>query len=493
MFIDHAKIFVKGGDGGNGCVAMRKEKYIPKGGPWGGDGGKGGDVIFIADEGLRTLMDFRFQRHFKAERGEHGQGKNRHGAQGEDLIVKVPVGTVVRDDDTGELLGDLIENGQMLVVARGGRGGRGNARFATASDKAPTYAEKGEPGQERWLTLELKLLADAGLVGLPNAGKSSLLGRVSAARPKVGNYPFTTLTPHLGVVSLPDGRSFVLADIPGLIEGAHAGAGLGHDFLRHVERTRVLVHVLDAGGGLLDASVVGTPEAGGSAVAGSGDGDKALVEAAAAAALHNFSVIQGELAQYDPALALRPTLVALNKADLPVAAAAARRIAAELEGRGLRCFVISAATGSGVEQLLYAVADLLDRRPDAPPLTEPEARPALDEQAEPVAAGGVPVYRPQPAGRGARRGGFTITRENGVFVVRGEEIERLAAMTDWENEGAVQRFQRITRKQGLEQALRRAGAREGSTVRIRHVELVLGDDAGEGITADAGDGPKNEL
>jgi GTP-binding protein len=246
MFVDHAKIYVKGGDGGNGIVAFRREKYVPKGGPAGGDGGRGGNVVFIADEGMRTLMDFKYRKHFKAGRGAHGQGKNMHGAWGEDLLVKVPVGTIIYDDDSGEVIADLTRPEQDVIVARGGRGGKGNARFANASNKAPSYSENGEPGEERWLRLELKLLADVGLVGFPNAGKSTFISRVSAARPKIADYPFTTLVPNLGVVVTRDKDSFVIADIPGLIAGASQGTGLGHEFLRHIERTRVLLYILDA-------------------------------------------------------------------------------------------------------------------------------------------------------------------------------------------------------------------------------------------------------
>jgi len=245
VFIDKAKIYVRGGDGGNGAVAFRREKFVPKGGPSGGSGGRGGNVIFRADEGLRTLIDFKYRRHYYAERGGHGEGKDRHGRNGKDLIVRVPVGTVIKDAKTGEVIADLIYNGQEVVVARGGRGGRGNANFATPTNQAPTFAEKGEPGEEREIILELKLLADVGLVGMPNVGKSTIISKVSKARPKIANYPFTTLVPNLGTVYLSENDSFVIADIPGLIEGAHQGSGLGHEFLRHVERTKLLVHVLD--------------------------------------------------------------------------------------------------------------------------------------------------------------------------------------------------------------------------------------------------------
>ncbi|MED4213671.1 GTPase ObgE, partial [Priestia megaterium] len=248
MFVDQVKIYVKGGDGGNGMVAYRREKYVPKGGPAGGDGGKGADVVFVVEEGLRTLMDFRYQRHFKADRGQHGMSKGQHGRKSEDLIVKVPPGTIVKDEKTGQILADLVTHGQTAVIAKGGRGGRGNSRFATATNPAPEIAENGEPGQERDVILELKVLADVGLVGFPSVGKSTLLSVVSSARPKIAEYHFTTIVPNLGVVETGDNRSFVMADLPGLIEGAHAGVGLGHQFLRHIERTRVIVHVIDMSG-----------------------------------------------------------------------------------------------------------------------------------------------------------------------------------------------------------------------------------------------------
>ncbi len=248
MFRDEARIFVKAGDGGNGVVSFRREKYVPMGGPDGGDGGRGGDVVLQVEPGLRTLVDFRYKTHYRAENGQHGQGANRHGKRGNDLVVKVPPGTAVKDEASGEYIADLVEPGETFVVAYGGRGGRGNARFKASTRQVPRFAEKGEPGEERWLVLELRLLADVGLVGYPNAGKSTLLSRISAARPKVASYPFTTLEPNLGVVSVAEGESFVAADIPGLIEGAHQGVGLGHDFLRHIERTRVLIHVVDASG-----------------------------------------------------------------------------------------------------------------------------------------------------------------------------------------------------------------------------------------------------
>lgn len=336
IFIDKAKIFVKGGDGGNGCIAMRREKYVPEGGPWGGDGGRGGDVVFRADEGLRTLVDFRYKRHYKAERGRHGEGKNMHGASGDDLTVRLPVGTLIKDAGTGELIADLVEHGQEVVVAKGGRGGRGNAHFATPNKKAPRLAEKGEPGEERWVELELKLLADVGLIGFPNAGKSTLISKVSAAKPKIANYHFTTITPNLGVVRLEEGRSFVMADIPGLIEGAHAGAGLGHEFLRHVERTRLLVHVLD--------------------ISGSEGRDP----------VEDLLATNRELLLYNPVIGAKPQVIAANKMDLPGAVENLQRLE-EAYGEKYEIFPISAVAGSGLDPLIFRVAALLEELPPEMP------------------------------------------------------------------------------------------------------------------------------
>ncbi|MGB9867809.1 MAG: GTPase ObgE [Bacillota bacterium] len=328
LFVDRVKIYVKGGDGGNGCVAFRREKFVPKGGPSGGDGGNGGSVILEADQGMSTLIDFHYRAHFKAEKGEHGKGSNCHGADGKDIVVRVPVGTVAVDAETGQVLGDLTAHGQRLVVARGGRGGRGNARFATATNQAPRYAEQGLPGEERWILLELKLIADVGIIGMPNAGKSTLLSRISAARPEIADYPFTTKFPVLGVVSLPDGRSFVAADIPGLIEGASAGKGLGLEFLRHVERTKLLVHVVD----------LVPPE-----------GDP----------LGNYEIVNKELERYGHGLSHKPQVIAANKMDLPGAREALERLEAFGQQRGIEVFGISAVTGEGVTELLYCVADAL--------------------------------------------------------------------------------------------------------------------------------------
>ncbi|MDI3538729.1 MAG: GTPase [Bacillota bacterium] len=418
MFYDTAKIFVRGGDGGNGCVSFRREKYVPRGGPDGGDGGKGGDVVLVADEGLRTLVDFHYRAHYKAKRGEHGRGSNMHGANAEDLVIRVPVGTVVKDAETGAVLADLTVPGQREVVARGGRGGRGNARFLSNANRAPRMAEKGEPGEERWLFLELKLLADVGLVGYPNAGKSTLLARTTAARPKIAAYPFTTLEPNLGVVKLEE-TSFVMADIPGLIAGAHAGAGLGHEFLRHIERTRLIVHVVDA--------------------AGTEGRDP----------VEDYHRVNAELTLYRRELAELPQVVAANKMDLPAAAENLPRLQETAGKDGRRVFPVSAVTGQGVQELLYHLARLLEELP----------RPKL-EQPEPV------VFRARD-----EEEGFHLERVDGIFIIKGRAVERLVAMTDFDQEEAVWRLQRAFLKMGVEQALAEAGARDGDVVRIGKVEF----------------------
>src|SRR5437870_8892174 len=331
MFVDEIDVFVKGGDGGAGCVSFRREKFVPYGGPDGGDGGDGGSIWLEAAPALTTLLDFHYRRHYHAERGTHGQGSNRHGASGSDLVLKVPLGTVVADRDTGELLGDLTAAGQRILTVRGARGGRGNARFATSTNRAPRRADLGRPGAERWLHLELKLLADVGVIGFPNAGKSTLVSRVSAAKPKIADYPFTTLAPTLGIVRNPDGeRSFVIADLPGLIPGASEGKGLGHQFLRHTERTRLLLHVLD-----LDPQTGRDP-------------------------LDDLHAIDEELAQYSESLAARPQIIVPNKIDLPEAAPRRQAVERFCASRGLPVMPISAATGRGLTELMNAVAGALE-------------------------------------------------------------------------------------------------------------------------------------
>ncbi len=416
MFFDEARIQVRSGDGGSGCVSFRREKYVPYGGPNGGNGGAGGDVYLVASAHLATLIDFKKRSHFRAGRGAHGGSNNKQGARGADLEIAVPPGTLVRDAQTGELVADLVEAGQRVLVARGGRGGRGNASFASPTNQAPRVAENGEPGHERWITLELRLIADVGIVGVPNAGKSTFLAAVSAARPKIADYPFTTLEPNLGVAEV-DQRSLVLADIPGLIEGAHHGAGLGHSFLRHIERTRVLIHLLD---GL------------------------------SADPLADWRQIRDELLLYDPALAAKPEIVALNKMDVPEVRERWPQVRASLEAAGAEAVAISAATGEGTRDLLRRVAVLLETLPAPAPV---EAIPVLR-----------PHERPEEA--------FRILHEpDGAFRVAGEQIERSAAMTPWGNEEAVDRFQRILRATGVWEALEDAGVQIGDTVRIGNVEL----------------------
>lgn len=329
MFIDEVKIRVKAGDGGDGCVAFRREKYVPKGGPAGGDGGKGGDVILVANPHYNTLLHFRFNPEHRAERGQHGQGSNRKGRDGASIELPVPVGTMVYDDETGELLYDFTRPWERFVVARGGRGGRGNARFATPSHRTPTEFERGFPGEEKRLRLVLKLLADAGLVGFPNAGKSTLISRISAARPKIADYPFTTLEPHLGVVQLEDHRTFVVADIPGLIEGAHLGHGLGIRFLRHIERTRLLVHLVD------------------------------VSDATGRDPVHDFEVILNELASFSEELLRKPMLVVASKIDITQDPARIRALEEHARQRGLPFYKISSVTGEGIQQLKYAMAEHL--------------------------------------------------------------------------------------------------------------------------------------
>lgn len=424
MFVDVAKINVKGGDGGRGSNAVRREKFVPEGGPWGGDGGRGGDVIFVVDTGLNTLIDFKYKKHFKAEKGEIGDTKGMYGRSGGDLIVKVPPGTVIKDDDTGEVLWDLTEPGQKVIVAHGGRGGRGNMKFWSPQNKMPTFYEKGEPGEERWLLLELKVIADVGLVGFPNAGKSTLLSRVSAAKPKVANYPFTTLNPILGVVETGDGRAFVLADIPGLIEGAHQGVGLGHEFLRHVERCKVLIHVLDG--------------------AGTEGRDP----------LEDFEIINKELGEFNAKLLERPMLVAFNKMDVTEAQDNLLRVKTELEKRGYRVFPLSGVTGDGLRPLLQAAADAIAAY-------VPPAEPDLADQEA--------VFRP-------KEDEFQVFADNGIWHVQGKEIDKLVAMTMWENDEAVKRFLRILRAMGVEKTLRRYGAEDGDTIRVADIEFELSDE-----------------
>jgi GTP-binding protein len=418
MFIDEAIIFVKAGKGGDGIVHFRREKYIPFGGPDGGDGGKGGDVILEVNPSLNTLFHFRQKKTFKAQDGAPGGKQNMTGKSGEDLIIQVPAGTLVYNADSGELLGDLTEKGQRLVVARGGRGGRGNTHFATPVRQAPRIAEKGEPAEEIRLRLELKLIADVGIVGVPNAGKSTLLARVTNAKPKIAPYPFTTLEPNLGVVVLDEETIFTLADVPGLIEGAHKGVGLGVDFLKHVQRTKVLIHLLD---GLSDDPVA------------------------------DFHQINTELALFDPYLSKKPQVVAINKIDLPEVREKAEAVRKTLlKQSGIeKVWIISTLSGENVRDLLYHVASLIRSLPKQE-LSQEE----------------MPVYR---VAKDPRE--FEIIETAEGWRVVGEAIERAAAMTYWEYPQSVRRFQKILQALGVEDGLRKAGVREGDTVFIGDFEL----------------------
>lgn len=428
MFRDGARIFVKGGDGGNGATSFRREKYVAQGGPDGGDGGKGGDIIVQVEPGLRTLVDFRWQTRYVAQNGEHGQGATRHGRRGEDLIIKVPPGTSIKDEQTGDYLADLVHPGDSAVVVRGGQGGRGNARFKTSTRQSPRFSEKGEPGEERTLLLELRVVTDVGLVGYPNAGKSTLLGRISAARPKVAAYPFTTLSPNLGVVSVGPGQSFVAADIPGLIEGAHAGVGLGHEFLRHVERARVLIHVVDASG-----------------LEGRDPVD-------------DWRAINEELRLYRPELAKRPQIVAANKMDLQEARDNWERLSSAVKEAGGTVYPISAAAGEGVDDLVYAAWQALQEAP------APEGVPVNEEAL-------VVGLRPR-----APLSEYEIRRENEWFVVEGEGLRRLFARLDLNNDEAILFLQKVFKDIKLNDALRARGVEAGDLVKVAGFEFEFEDD-----------------
>lgn len=416
MLFDEAKIYVKAGDGGDGCIAFRREKFVPFGGPSGGNGGPGGSVYLVVDRNLNTLIHFRKKIHYKAERGGRGSSKNQQGETGQDLLIPVPPGTVIYDAESGDALADLVEDGQQVVAARGGRGGRGNAVFASPTNQTPRLAEHGEPGQERWLRLELKLIADVGIVGVPNAGKSTLLSVVSAARPKIADYPFTTLEPNLGVVTI-DGRySFVLADVPGLIEGASQGVGLGLQFLRHVERTRLLIHLLDG---------------------------------ASQDPLADYQAINHELEEFSERLATRPQIVVLTKMDLPDAQAWWPLVQEAMDERGVEVHAISAVTGQGVQALMRRAFELLQSLPSVQPAGEAVTiiRPAEDENA------------------------FRIEHEGDGWRVRGVRAERVAAMTPFGVPEAAARFQRQLAAMGIIAALEKAGVQPGDMVRIGEREL----------------------
>lgn len=424
MFIDRAKISIKAGDGGDGMSSFRREKYAPKGGPNGGDGGRGGDIVFLADRNMNTLLDFRYKKKFKAQKGGDGEDTNKFGRHAEAVVIKVPVGTLVFDEETDELIADLIEDGQTAIVGRGGRGGRGNARFANSVNRAPTFAEHGEPGEERTLRMELKLLADVGLVGYPSVGKSSIIATVSAARPDIAAYHFTTLTPVLGIVRIDDQTNFVMADIPGLIEGAHEGKGLGHDFLRHIERTRLIVHVLD--------------------VSGMEGRDP----------MEDYRKINKELAAYNERLSSRPQIIAANKMDLPDARSNYPAIESALKAEGREVFPVSAATGEGLQPLVQRIAEMLATLPKED-MTVAQVIPTVADDDSPD---------------------FTIRRDDsGAFIVEGKNIERLVAMTRFHDEESLRRFQNILRRNGIDEALRNRGIKDGDTVRIREMEFEFSE------------------
>ena len=425
MFIDRARITVRSGAGGNGRVAFRREKYVPEGGPSGGDGGRGAHIIAEADHNLQTLLDFRYRRNFYGDAGGNGGIKDMHGANAQDIIIKVPPGTAFFDETTGELLADLTQHGQRALLAKGGRGGKGNARYASATNRTPEFAEKGEPCVEKELRIELRLIASIGLVGFPNAGKSTFLSAVSAARPKIADYPFTTLEPNLGVVSIEPGSSYVIADIPGLVEGASSGVGLGHDFLRHIERTKLLLHLVDIAG--VDGR---NPE-------------------------QDFRAINQELELYSKDLAQRPQVVALNKIDLPQSEDNLEALQQLLEAEGYKVFAISAMTREGIEPLMQHLAATLAHLPEQTPLVfEVAAKEILAETDDEL----------------------KITREDdGAWRVSAKRLDRLIAMTDFLNDAAIKRFQRIMRRSGVDEALRLAGTNYGDTVRIADMEFDFAD------------------
>jgi GTP-binding protein len=419
MFIDEAILFVKSGKGGDGVVHFRREKYVPRGGPDGGDGGRGGNVIIKISPILNTLYEFQHKHRLIAPDGERGGRSNRTGHSAEDLMIHVPPGTVIYNSDSGDVIADLVNENQEIMVCKGGRGGRGNTRFANSRDQAPRIAERGEPGQELTIRLELKLIADVGIIGVPNAGKSTLLAAVTNAKPKIAVYPFTTIEPNLGVARLDDETTLVLADIPGLIEGAHLGTGLGFEFLRHIQRTRVLIHLID---GLADNPIL------------------------------DFAQINTELSLFDPELEKKPQVVAVNKMDLPDVQNRWNDIERRFKRKGVSSIPISAITGSNLKSLLYKVAELLR---NTPPISN-----------EPILA----IYHPRSDPRQ-----YEIKRGTKGWQITGESIQRAAAMTYWENDESIRRFQRILETLGIDEELRKAGVKEGDIVRIGEYELEWKD------------------
>lgn len=421
MFTDKAKIFIKAGKGGNGAISFRREKYIAAGGPDGGDGGKGGNIIFKAELGMTTLMDFKYKRKYSAPAGEDGSGKRRKGASGENVIIKVPQGTIVRDAESNRIIADMSDPEKEAVLARGGNGGWGNAHFATAVRQTPNFAKNGQPGDEREIILELKLLADVGLVGFPNVGKSTLLSQTTKADPKIANYHFTTLEPNLGVVDLGEGRSFVLADIPGIIEGASEGVGLGHEFLRHIERTRILIHIVDVSG-----------------IEGRNP-------------IEDFDIINDELSKYDMALEERPQIIAANKIDIIQNREAYEEFLTEMKKRGYTVFEISAATNRGVADLMKKTYEELSKLPPIavfePEMNIEEEEFDFDDK------------------------GFEITRENDTFTITGSWIEAVGGSVNFSDNESLQFFQRALMNHGVIEALIERGIKEGDTVKIGDLEF----------------------
>ena len=432
MLIDRARIHVKAGNGGNGAMSFRREKYVPHGGPDGGDGGRGGDVRLRVKDNITSLLAFQYNQHFSAQNGQGGMGRQKYGRSGQHLFVDVPPGTVVYDDETGEPIADLTEPDETFTVARGGKGGLGNVHFKSSIHQAPRIAELGEPGEERWIRLELRIIADVGLVGLPNAGKSTLLAAASAARPKIADYPFTTLEPNLGVVQVggPTGQTFVMADVPGLIEGAAGGAGLGHEFLRHITRTKALIHVLDASGGLEGRNP-----------------------------LEDFKTINDELQDYDPELLERPMFVALNKVDLPEARDNLPRLKRAMNRRDLPSFEISSATGTGVQELMNAVSTSLRE-------IELQRREQKNRAAE---------HRTYTLADADDRSWRAEQLSRHHFRVSGMGIERFTKMTNFELEEGINRFQKVLESSGISAELKRMGIEPGDVVHIADVELLWGE------------------
>ncbi len=420
MFVDEVNIKVTAGSGGDGCTAFRREKYVELGGPFGGNGGRGSNIIFKVDEGLRTLIDLRYNKIIKGNRGENGEGKNKNGKSAKDIIIKVPPGTVVRDNDTNLLICDLKNHGEEFIVAKGGRGGRGNTAFKTQSNPAPNFSEKGEPGEERYLKVELKLLADVGLVGLPSVGKSTILSKISRSKPKIAAYHFTTLNPNLGVVKTSDGRSFTVADLPGLIKGASLGEGLGDKFLKHIERTRVIAHVIDMGG----------------------------VEARDP--ITDYQTILKELKEFDPKLLKKQQLIIANKMDLEKASENLSKFKDKI--KNIPIFEVSALNDEGFDKVLTYIADLLD---------EIEVTPLEDDE----------NYEDYVLYKYKKEEPFTIEKENDIFIIKGESIEKLFRMTKFNSDEAVLRFAKKLSKMGVDEKLEQLGAKQGDIVKILDFEF----------------------